>query len=50
MRNDVKKKMEMTEEILDRDMKNLEKHVMWSTLPRGTGYSFKVSRQMTLDG
>ena len=50
MRNEMKKKMERTEEILDRDMKNLEKHVMWSTLPRGTGYSFKVSRQMTLDG
>ena len=49
MRNDVKKKMEMTEEILDRDMKNLEMHVIWSTLPKGQWYNFKVSLQMTLD-
>ena len=50
MKNEIKAKMERTEEILNRDMKNLEKHVMWGTLPRGKEYSFKVSRQMTLDG
>jgi len=42
--------MELTEEILNRDMKNLEMYVMWGTLPRGKEYSFSVSRQMTLDG
>ena len=50
MRNEMKEKMERTEEILNRDMKNLDMDVMWSTLPRGTPYSMKVSRQMTLDG
>ena len=50
MKNEIKAKMERTEEILNRDMKNLEKHVMWGTLPRRKEYSFKVSRQMTLDG
>ena len=49
MRNEMKKKMERTEEILDRDMKNLEMHVIWSTLPKGQWYNFKVSLQMTLD-
>ena len=37
MRNEMKKKMERTEEILDRDMKNLEMHVIWSTLPKCSG-------------
>ena len=50
MRNEMKEKMERTEEILNRDMKNLDMDVMWSTLPRGTSYTMKVSRQMTLDG
>jgi len=50
MRNEMKEKMKRTEEILYRDMKNLDMDVMWSTLPRGTSYTMKVSRQMTLDG
>tara|TARA_E500000305_G_C4010051_1_gene232238 strand:+ start:1363 stop:1680 length:318 start_codon:yes stop_codon:yes gene_type:complete len=49
MRNEIKNKMERTEEILNRDMPNLDKEVMWSTLPHGM-YEIGVSKQMTLDG